>query len=290
MSLNIIVLAKQVPDTRNVGKDAMKEDGTINRAALPAIFNPEDLNALEQALQLKEKNPGSTITVVTMGLPRSAEIVRESMYRGADGGVVLTDRPLGGVDTLATSYSLAQTIRHIGKYDIILGGRQAIDGDTAQVGPQIAEKLGLPQVTYAETVDVKDGVATVKRRIERGFETVECPLPLVVTVNGTADACRPRNAKLVQRCKYAVTPSEKAKLSEEEQKFVDAHENLQIKEWGAADIDADPNQIGHPGSPTNVKAVVNVVFQAKESKKLDGTNNAELEDLVKELIADHIIG
>ena len=290
MSLNIIVLAKQVPDTRNVGKDAMKEDGTINRAALPAIFNPEDLNALEQALQLKEKNPGSTITVVTMGLPRSAEIVRESMYRGADGGVVLTDRPLGGADTLATSYSLAQTIRHIGKYDIILGGRQAIDGDTAQVGPQIAEKLGLPQVTYAETVDVKDGVATVKRRIERGFETVECPLPLVVTVNGTADACRPRNAKLVQRCKYAVTPSEKAKLSEEEQKFVDAHENLQIKEWGAADIDADPNQIGHPRSPTNVKAVVNVVFQAKESKKLDGTNNAELEDLVKELIADHIIG
>ena len=290
MSLNIIVLAKQVPDTRNVGKDAMKEDGTINRAALPAIFNPEDLNALEQALQLKEKNPGSTITVVTMGLPRSAEIVRESMYRGADGGVVLTDRPLGGADTLATSYSLAQTIRHIGKYDIILGGRQAIDGDTAQVGPQIAEKLGLPQVTYAETVDVKDGVATVKRRIERGFETVECPLPLVVTVNGTADACRPRNAKLVQRCKYAVTPSEQAKLSEEEQKFVDAHENLQIKEWGAADIDADTNQIGHPGSPTNVKAVVNVVFQAKESKKLDGTNNAELEDLVKELIADHIIG
>ena len=148
----------------------------------------------------------------------------------------------------------------------------------------------MPQVTYAETVDVKDGVATVKRRIERGFETVECPLPLVVTVNGTADACRPRNAKLVQRCKYAVTPSEKAKLSEEEQKFVDAHENLQIKEWGASDIDADPNQIGHPGSPTNVKAVVNVVFQAKESKKLDGTNNAELEDLVKELIADHIIG
>ena len=134
MSLNIIVLAKQVPDTRNVGKDAMKEDGTINRAALPAIFNPEDLNALEQALQLKEKNPGSTITVVTMGLPRSAEIVRESMYRGADGGVVLTDRPLGGADTLATSYSLAQTIRHIGKYDIILGGRQAIDGDMAKVG------------------------------------------------------------------------------------------------------------------------------------------------------------
>ena len=125
MSLNIIVLAKQVPDTRNVGKDAMKADGTINRAALPAIFNPEDLNALEQALRLKETHPGSTITVLTMGLPRAAEVVREAIYRGADGGIVLTDRALGGADTLATSYSLAQAVKKTGKYDIILGGRQA---------------------------------------------------------------------------------------------------------------------------------------------------------------------
>ncbi len=290
MSLNIIVLAKQVPDTRNVGKDAMKADGTINRAALPAIFNPEDLNALEQALQLKDSHPGSTITLVTMGLPRSAEMVRESLYRGGDDGVVLTDRPLGGADTLATSYSLAQTIKKIGKYDIIIGGRQAIDGDTAQVGPQIAEKLGLPQVTYAESVRVTDGVATVKRRIERGFETVECPLPLVVTVNGSADACRPRNAKLIQKYKYAVTPSEKAQLSSEKQALVDARPYLSIKEWGVKDIDADPEQIGMKGSPTKVKTVVNVVFQAKESKRIEGESEAELEDLVKELIADHIIG
>ncbi len=290
MSLNIIVLAKQVPDTRNVGKDAMKADGTINRAALPAIFNPEDLNALEQALQLKDSHPGSTITLVTMGLPRSAEMVRESLYRGGDDGVVLTDRPLGGADTLATSYSLAQTIKKIGKYDIIIGGRQAIDGDTAQVGPQIAEKLGLPQVTYAESVRVTDGVATVKRRIERGFETVECPLPLVVTVNGSADACRPRNAKLIQKYKYAVTPSEKAQLSPEKQALVDARPYLSIKEWGVKDIDADPEQIGMKGSPTKVKTVVNVVFQAKESKRIEGESEAELEDLVKELIADHIIG
>ena len=290
MSLNIIVLAKQVPDTRNVGKDAMKADGTINRAALPAIFNPEDLNALEQALQLKDSHPGSTITLVTMGLPRSAEMVRESLYRGGDDGVVLTDRPLGGADTLATSYSLAQTIKKIGKYDIIIGGRQAIDGDTAQVGPQIAEKLGLPQVTYAESVRVTDGVATVKRRIERGFETVECPLPLVVTVNGSADACRPRNAKVIQKYKYAVTPSEKAQLSPEKQTLVDARPYLSIKEWGVKDIDADPEQIGMKGSPTKVKTVVNVVFQAKESKRIEGESEAELEDLVKELIADHIIG
>ena len=168
MSLNIVVLAKQVPDTRNVGKDAMKEDGTINRAALPAIFNPEDLNALEQALQLKEQNPGSTITILTMGPPRAAEIIREAMYRGADTGIVLTDRAFAGADTLATSYALSVAIRHIGKYDIIIGGRQAIDGDTAQVGPQVAEKLGLPQVTYAEEVKVADGKATIKRRLEHG--------------------------------------------------------------------------------------------------------------------------
>ena len=290
MSLKIVVLAKQVPDTRNVGKDAMKADGTINRAALPAIFNPEDLNALEQALQLKDAHPGSTITLVTMGLPRSAEMVRECLYRGGDGGVVLTDRPLGGADTLATSYSLAQTIRHLEGYDIILGGRQAIDGDTAQVGPQIAEKLGLPQVTYAELVTVADGVATIKRRIERGFETVQCPLPLVVTVNGSADACRPRNARLVQKFKYAVTPSEKAQLDAERQALVDARPYLNIREWGVADIEADPEQIGLKGSPTKVKTVVNVVFQAKESKRLDGSNEGQLEELVQELIADHIIG
>ncbi len=290
MSLKIVVLAKQVPDTRNVGKDAMKADGTINRAALPAIFNPEDLNALEQALQLKEAHPGSKITLVTMGLPRSAEMVRESLYRGGDDGVVLTDRPLGGADTLATSYSLAQTIKHLGKVDIIVGGRQAIDGDTAQVGPQIAEKLGLPQVTYAEQLRVNDGIATVKRRIERGFETVECPLPCVVTVNGSADACRPRNAKLVQKYKYAVTPSECAELSEARQALVEQRPYLKIREWGVADIEADPEQIGMKGSPTKVKTVVNVVFQAKESKRIAASDEAGLEGLVQELITDHIIG
>ncbi len=290
MGLRIIVLAKQVPDTRNVGKDAMKEDGTINRAALPAIFNPEDLNALEQALQLKDAHPGSTITLLTMGLPRSAEMVRESLYRGGDDGVVLTDRPLGGADTLATSYSLAQAIRHMGKFDIIVGGRQAIDGDTAQVGPQIAEKLGLPQVTYAESIQVADGRATIKRRIERGFETVECPLPLVATVNGSADACRPRNARLIQKYKYAVTPSEKAALPADRQALVDARPYLAIQEWGVKEIEADPEQIGMAGSPTKVKTIVNVAFQAKEARRIDASADAELEGLVKELIADHIIG
>ena len=290
MSLNIVVLAKQVPDTRNVGKDAMKEDGTINRAALPAIFNPEDLNALEQALQLKEQNPGSTITILTMGPPRAAEIIREAMYRGADTGIVLTDRAFAGADTLATSYALSVAIRHIGKYDIIIGGRQAIDGDTAQVGPQVAEKLGLPQVTYAEKVNVANGKATIKRRLEHRVETVECPLPLVVTVNGSATPCRPRNARLVQRYKYAVTPSEKAQLSDELKNLVESRPYLNLYEWSAAEVNADPSQIGLAGSPTKVKGIVNVVFQAKESKALEGKDDAAIEELIKDLIANHTIG
>lgn len=290
MNLNIVVLAKQVPDTRNVGKDAMKADGTINRSALPAIFNPEDLNALEQALQLKDQYPGSKITLLTMGLPRAAEVIREGLYRGADTGIVLTDRALGGADTLATSYSLAAAIRHLKDYDIIIGGRQAIDGDTAQVGPQIAEKLGLPQVTYAEDIKVSDGKATIRRRIENGVETVECPLPLVVTVNGSATPCRPRNARLIQKYKYAVTPSEKANLSEDVKKLTDARPYLNLYEWNAAEVEADPAQIGLAGSPTKVKTVVNVVFQAKESKRIEGKDDKSIEDLVVDLIANHTIG
>jgi len=290
MSLNIIVLAKQVPDTRNVGKDAMKEDGTINRAALPAIFNPEDLNALEQALRLKDANPGSTVTMLTMGLPRAAEIIREGIFRGADGGIVLTDRVLGGADTLATSYSLAQAVKKIGNYDIILGGRQAIDGDTAQVGPQIAEKLGLPQVTYAEEiVDLSDGHVTVRRRLENGVETVKAPLPCVVTVNGSAAECRPRNARRVMQYKFAASAGELAKADERRKEIVEKRPELQIKEWGAAFVEADPEQIGMPGSPTKVKAIENVVFTAKESRRLDDSD-AAIEDLVKELITNHTIG
>ena len=290
MSLNIIVLAKQVPDTRNVGKDAMKEDGTINRAALPAILNPEDLNALEQALRLKDANPGSTVTMLTMGLPRAAEVIREAIFRGADTGIVLTDRALGGADTLATSYSLAQAIKKMGKVDIVLCGRQAIDGDTAQVGPQIAEKLGLPQVTYAEEIlSTEGGKAVIRRRIEHGVETVKAPMPLVVTVNGSAPDCRPRNARRVMQFKYAVSPSEKAKLSEELQALVDKRPGLNLQEWSAAFVEADPAQIGMPGSPTKVKAIENVVFTAKESLRLED-NDEQIENLVKTLIANHTIG
>ncbi len=289
MSLNIIVLAKQVPDTRNVGKDAMKEDGTINRAVLPAIFNPEDLNALEQALKLKDMYPGSRITILTMGPGRAAEIVREGLYRGADGGIVLSDRAFAGSDTLATSYALSAAVRKIGDYDIIIGGRQAIDGDTAQVGPQIAEKLGLPQVTYAEEIlSAEDGKVVVRRRIESGVETVKAPMPLVITVNGSADACRPRNAKALQKYKYAAAPSEIA-ADEERKAFIAARPYLSIGEWSAAHVEADLGQCGLAGSPTKVKAIENVVFTAKEARRLDN-DDSQLEQLIKELIANHTIG
>lgn len=289
MSLNIVVLAKQVPDTRNVGKDAMKADGTINRAVLPAIFNPEDLNALEQALKIKEQNPDAKVTILTMGPPRAAEIIREGLFRGADDGIVLSDRAFAGADTLATSYALSAAIRKLGNVDLIIGGRQAIDGDTAQVGPQIAEKLGMPQVTYAEDViDVKDGKITVKRRIESGVETVRCPLPCVITVNGSADACRPRNAKNIQKYKYAALPSEVAG-DEEKVKFIEKRPYLKINEWNAQTVDADLAQCGLAGSPTKVKGIENVVFTAKEARNI-GNNDSELEELIKELIVNHTIG
>lgn len=288
-SLNIIVLAKQVPDTRNVGKDAMKADGTINRAALPAIFNPEDLNALEQALKLKEMYPGSKVTLLTMGPARAAEIVREGLYRGADGGVVLSDRAFAGSDTLATSYAISAAIRKMGNYDIIIGGRQAIDGDTAQVGPQVAEKLGLPQVTYAEDIiGVENGKVIVKRRIESGVETVSCPLPMMVTVNGSAVPCRPRNARAIQKYKYAAVPSEVA-ADDKKKAFIGERPYLEIGEWNASTVDADLSQCGLAGSPTKVKSIENVVFTAKEARQVENTD-AELEALVQELIANHTIG
>ena len=295
MSLKIVVLAKQVPDTRNVGKDAMNADGTINRAALPAIFNPEDLNASEQALRLKDTHPGSTVTILTMGPGRAAEIIREGLYRGADNGYLLTDRAFAGADTLATSYALATAIRKIGEYDVIVGGRQAIDGDTAQVGPQVAEKLGLPQVTYVEEIlNVTDGRICVKRHIDGGVETVEAPLPIVLTVNGSAAPCRPRNAKLVQKYKRALGGQEKAALTKDGEAlaYADLYEKrpyLNIVEWSVADVNGDTKQCGLSGSPTKVKKIENIVFQAKESKTITGSDE-EVENLIVELLANHTIG
>ena len=308
MALKIVVLAKQVPDTRNVGKDAMTAEGTVNRAALPAIFNPEDLNALEQALRLKEQNPGSTVGILTMGPPRAGEIIRQGLYRGADTGWLLTDRLFAGADTLATSYALATAIKKIGDVDIVIGGRQAIDGDTAQVGPQVAQKLGLNQVTYAEEVlSVKDGKATIKRVIDGGVETVEAPLPVVITVNGSAAPCRPQNAKLVMKYKRATCPMERSltpspipanaptrSLSpigegSDYSYLYEERPYLTLNQWSVADVDGDVAQCGLAGSPTKVKAIKNIVFQAKESKTLTGSD-ADINSLIQELLNEKIIG
>ncbi|MBQ9179095.1 MAG: electron transfer flavoprotein subunit beta/FixA family protein [Prevotella sp.] len=292
MSLKIVVLAKQVPDTRNVGKDAMTAEGTVNRAALPAIFNPEDLNALEQALRLKEQHPGSTVGILTMGPPRAGEIIRQGLYRGADTGWLLTDRLFAGADTLATSYALATAIKKIGDVDIVIGGRQAIDGDTAQVGPQVAQKLGLNQVTYAEEIlKVEDGKATIRRIIDGGVETVEAPLPVVVTVNGSAAPCRPQNAKLVMKYKRATCPLERT-TDGDNSKYNYLYEErpyLTLNQWSVADVDGDAEQCGLSGSPTKVKAVKNIVFQAKESKTLTASD-ADVEGMIKELLDEKIIG
>lgn len=289
MSLKIVVLAKQVPDTRNVGKDAMTAEGTVNRAALPAIFNPEDLNALEQALRIKEQNPGTTVGLLTMGPPRAGEIIREGLYRGADTGWLLTDRLFAGADTLATSYALATAIKKIGDVDLVIGGRQAIDGDTAQVGPQVAQKLGLNQVTYAEEIlKIENGKATIRRMIDGGVETVEAPLPLVVTVNGSAAECRPQNAKLVMKYKYAACPLEVAE-DDNRKALREERPYLTLTQWSVADVDGDPQQCGMSGSPTKVKEVQSIAFQAKESKSLTAKDE-EINALIQELLNDKIIG
>ena len=225
-----------------------------------------------------------------MGPGRAAEIIREGMFRGADGGVLLTDRKFAGSDTLATSYALSRAVAKLNP-DIIIAGRQAIDGDTAQVGPQVAEKLNLPQVTYAEEIVGFEGEELIiRRRLEHGVETVACSLPLVVTVNGSAPDCRPRNAKLVMKYKHAITPSECQQ--DEVSCYADLRTNrpyLNITEWNVSDVDADDQQLGLSGSPTKVKKIENVVFAAKEAKRLTGSDR-DIESLIQELIASHTLG
>ena len=262
MSLKIVVLAKQVPDTRCVGKDAMNADGTINRAALPAIFNPEDLNALEQALRLKDTHPGSTVTILTMGPGRAAEIIREGLYRGADNGYLLTDRAFAGADTLATSYALATAIRKIGEYDIIVGGRQAIDGDTAQVGPQIAEKLGVPQVTYAQKIDVDGKKVTVQRQLEDGYETIEVEMPCMITCVKELNTPRYMN---VGRIYDAYNQPER------------------ITVWGFDDVKIAEDETGLKASPTNVFTSFAPAPKGA-GQILEGTDQEVVDQLIKNLV------
>jgi electron transfer flavoprotein beta subunit len=296
MGYNSVVLVKQVPDTANITGKAMKDSGTVNRAALPAIFNPEDLNALEMALQVKEQH-GGRVTVLTMGPPRAAEVLRESLYRGADDGILLTDRKFAGSDTLATSYALKCAIDRIGKYDLVFCGRQAIDGDTAQVGPQVAEKLGLPQITYAEAIVALDGKhITVERAMPLGRETVKCVVPCLLTVVSSANTPRPPSVHRAIAHKLAATPLEYAGLLKKWPEFeteerLDAYlaeRNLKITVWTADELGIDEERLGLSGSPTKVLKVDYVVLQSSDSKTIAETEEG-IAELMYELVEDYIL-
>ena len=297
MSLMSLVFVKQVPDTKNITGEAMKEDGTVNRGALPTIFNPEDLNALEMALELKERY-GGTVAVCTMGPPAATAVLRHALYMGADEAILLTDRKFAAADTLATSYALACAARKFGAFDLVLCGRQAIDGDTAQVGPQTAEKLNIPQITYVnEVLAVADGKVRVRNLIDGGTEVAECPLPALFTVVTSANRPRPAGARRLMQYKKAVTRSEMlanhaGKTYEDSEEMAEEEERLRsrglwIHEWSAADINADEGRIGGAGSPTKVKKVESVVLAAGEYQDVPPTD-AGIHAMMQELIADHV--
>ena len=296
-SYNSVVLVKQVPDTHHISGEVMKKDGTMNRGALPAIFNPEDLNALEMALQVKDKH-GGQVTVITMGPPTAAEVLRESLYRGTDRVILLTDKKFAGADTLATSYALTCAIQKLGDYDLIFAGRQAIDGDTAQVGPQTAEKLGIPQITYAELILSLDGAEIVAQRaFERGTEIVKCKLPCLLTVVGSANRPRPASARKRIEYKLAATPLEYRSLLKRWPEFETeaALENyltkldLKIEVWTAQDVAADQTKLGLAGSPTQVYKVNFVVLESTASKEI-AANKEGIAALIEELIQEYVVG
>ena len=284
---DIVVCIKQVPDTENLTTEAMKEDGTVNRAALPAIVNPEDLNALEMALQVKGRY-GANVTVVTMGPPSAAEALREVLYRGADRAVLLTDRKFAAGDTLATSYVLSQAVRKLAAADIVFCGRQAIDGDTAQIGPQLAQKLGVPQITYAERIEgIEDGRITVRRNLEGGYEVVVCPLPLLITVVGTANDPRPPAVKRLLKYKKARAACELGRDDSPDPGDL-RRRGLLIEQWSAEDIGCDLDRCGGSGSPTKVKKIESIKLVSEDHQRVEPTEEG-LAGLVKELIVEHIL-
>jgi len=296
MSYRIIVLVKQVPDTKNITGEAMTPEGKVNRAALPAVFNPEDLNALEMAIEVKERF-GGHITAMTMGPPSAAEVLRECLYRGADEVALVTDIKFAGADTLATAYALCCAIRHTAGYDLVFCGRQAIDGDTAQIGPQVAGNLGIPQITYAEELrGLVDGKIRIRRAIEGGYEIVEAPLPVLLTVGGPANEPRPACAKRLMLYKKARTASE-IKKAAKDAGYPEAAEGkieklkaraLLIPEWTADTINADPQECGMAGSPTRVYKVDSVVLTTTEHKRITPTQEG-IRALIHELVTDHAL-
>lgn len=292
-----IVMVKQVPDTANISGKVMKEDGTVNRAKLPAIFNHEDKEALEMALQVKEKF-GGTVSVITMGPPRASDMLKECLYMGADDAYLISDRKFAGSDTLATSYVLSEAIKSLGEFDFVFAGRQAIDGDTAQVGPQTAEKLGLPQITYAEEIlELKDKTVRVRRAIDGGYEILEGKLPLLITVVKGANQPRPFSSKRVMIYKNAKTLLDLQKLCDEnsllyldELLFEYKNKNMYISTITTDDLkELDTSRLGLHGSPTKVHKVESVVLSGGEFSKIDPSRDG-ISKLIDELLNDHILG
>jgi electron transfer flavoprotein beta subunit len=269
----------------------------MNRSALPAIFNPEDLNALEMALQVREQH-GGQVTVLTMGPPAAAEVLREALYRGADQVILLTDKKFAGADTLATSYTLKCAVEKLGDYDLVFCGRQAIDGDTAQVGPQTAEKLGIPQITYVESIVSLEGDEIVaERAFPMGKEMVKCSLPCLLTAVASANMPRPPSARRRIEYKLAATPLEYRSLLKkwpefETEEALDAYlaeRDLEIPVWTAADLGVDEDKIGLAGSPTQVYKVNFVVLETTESKEVLA-NQEGIAALMQELVQEYIVG
>jgi electron transfer flavoprotein beta subunit len=297
MPYQSLVLVKQVPDTRHVTGEVMGKDGTMNRNALPAIFNPEDLNALEMALQVKEQY-GGAVSVLTMGPLQAAEVLRQALYRGADRVILVSDRKFAGADTQATSYTLSRAIEKAGRFDLVFCGRQAIDGDTAQVGPQVADKLRLPQITYAEAVqNLDNGVIIARRAFEGGEEIVKCKLPCLLTVVSSANQPRPPSARKRIEYKLAAIPQEIPALLKRYPDFETAESlsaylearHLAIPVWTAADLGVDEALIGLAGSPTQVYKVNYVVLEATDSKEVDPSLEG-IRAMIEELVREYIVG
>lgn len=287
MAYEIVVCVKQVPDTENLSGEVMKEDGTVNRAALPAIMNPEDLNALEMALQVKDRY-GGTVTVITMGPPSAAEVLRSALYRGADRVVLLTDRKFAAADTLATSYALSQAVRKVGEVDLVFCGRQAIDGDTAQIGPQLAEKLGVAQYTYADQIlSIEDGRLTVRRSLEGGYEVLRGPMPCLLTVVAAANQPRPPAVKRLLRSCKTRAPSEPAQAGPSGAPARQT-QGPPIEQWSADDVGCDAARCGGSGSPTKVKKIESVKLVSSGHRQVEPTHEG-LSELVCELMAEHIL-
>jgi len=265
--MKIIVTAKQVPDTNEVKIDPVK--GTLIRDGVPSILNPDDANALEAALQIKDTNPDTTITVVSMGPPQASIMLKECIAMGADDAVLLSSRAFGGADTVATSTTLAAGVKKVGDYDIIFAGRQAIDGDTAQVGPQLAQRLGLPFVTYVQKVreiDEANKKVVVERQLEDGYEVVEVPLPCMLTC-----------VKELNTPRYMSVP-----------RIIYACEKATINVWNENDVGVDPTEVGLNASPTKVMRSFTPPPKGK-GEMLSGSINEMAADVITKLRAKHAL-